>query len=280
MKPFYFIIILFISSCGFNNTEESNSVARVGDEYLFKSDLSALISPRLHAMDSVQITSSAINEWAEEQLYLNKAKINLTSAEKKKLNKLVSTYRNDLYVKTYVDKAIQSQLDTVVLDDEISSYFEKNKVNFKTNKDLLRGRYVRVRKENYNLRSIRRSLRRYSNDDKVFLDSIALQFTTYSLNDSIWIQATQFFSRLPSISERRYKNILKNNTFFELEDSLEVYLVVIEDVVKRNELAPLPYVEPTLKQILINKRKLELMRQFDREVIQEGLRQNVFEVYE
>jgi len=280
MKPFYFIIILFISSCGFNNTEESNAVARVGDEYLFKSDLRALISPRLHAVDSVQITSSTINEWAEEQLYLNKAKINLTSAEKKKLNKLVSTYRNDLYVKTYVDKAIQSQLDTVVLDDEISSYFEKNKVNFKTNKDLLRGRYVRVRKENYNLRSIRRSLRRYSNDDKVFLDSIALQFTTYSLNDSIWIQATQFFSRLPSISERRYKNILKNNTFFELEDSLEVYLVVIEDVVKRNELAPLPYVEPTLKQILINKRKLELMRQFDREVIQEGLRQNVFEVYE
>jgi Fe-S cluster biosynthesis and repair protein YggX len=280
MKPFYFIIILFISSCGFNNTEESNAVARVGDEYLFKSDLSALISPRLHVVDSVQITSSTINEWAEEQLYLNKAKINLTSAEKKKLNKLVSTYRNDLYVKTYVDKAIQSQLDTVVLDDEISSYFEKNKVNFKTNKDLLRGRYVRVRKENYNLRSIRRSLRRYSNDDKVFLDSIALQFTTYSLNDSIWIQATQFFSRLPSISERRYKNFLKNNTFFELEDSLEVYLVVIEDVVKRNELAPLPYVEPTLKQILINKRKLELMRQFDREVIQEGLRQNVFEVYE
>lgn len=255
-------------------------MARVGDEYLYKSDLSALISPRLHVVDSVQITSSTINEWAEEQLYLNKAKINLTSAEKKKLNKLVSTYRNDLYVKTYVDKAIQSQLDTVVLDDEISSYFEKNKVNFKTNKDLLRGRYVRVRKENYNLRSIRRSLRRYSNDDKVFLDSIALQFTTYSLNDSIWIQATQFFSRLPSISERRYKNFLKNNTFFELEDSLEVYLVVIEDVVKRNELAPLPYVEPTLKQILINKRKLELMRQFDREVIQEGLRQNVFEVYE
>lgn len=280
MKPFYFIIILFISSCGFNNTEESNAVARVGDEYLYKSDLSALISPRLHVVDSVQITSSTISEWAEEQLYLNKAKINLTSAEKKKLNKLVSTYRNDLYVKTYVDKAIQSQLDTVVLDDEISSYFEKNKVNFKTNKDLLRGRYVRVRKENYNLRSIRRSLRRYSNDDKVFLDSIALQFTTYSLNDSIWIQATQFFSRLPSISERRYKNFLKNNTFFELEDSLEVYLVVIEDVVKRNELAPLPYVEPTLKQILINKRKLELMRQFDREVIQEGLRQNVFEVYE
>ena len=76
------------------------------------------------------------------------------------------------------------------------------------------------------------------------------------------------------------KNFLKNDTFFELQDSLEVYLVVVEEVVLRNELAPLEYVTPTLKQILINKRKLELMRQFDREIIEEGLQQNTYEVYE
>ena len=55
---------------------------------------------------------------------------------------------------------------------------------------------------------------------------------------------------------------------------------MIEEVVLRNDLAPLEYVAPTLKQILINKRKLELMRQFDREIIEEGLRQNTYEVYE
>ena len=230
--------------------------------------------------DSIQITTRTINEWAEELLYLKQAEINLSSREKKALEELVSTYRNDLYVKTYKDKAIQSQLDSIVEKEEIESYFEQNKLNFKTNKDLLRGRYVRVRNENYNLRSIRKSIRRFNEDDKVFLDSIALQFTTYSLNDSIWVQASQFFNRLPSISERRYKNFLKNDTFFELQDSLEVYLVVVEEVVLRNDLAPLDYVAPTLKQILINKRKLELMRQLDREIIEEGLRQNIYEVYE
>ena len=56
--------------------------------------------------------------------------------------------------------------------------------------------------------------------------------------------------------------------------------MVVEEVVLRNELAPLEYVTPTLKQILINKRKLELMRQFDREIIEEGLQQNTYEVYE
>ncbi len=278
MKSIYLIILLLICSCDLPTNEESNAVARVGEDFLFISDLENQIGP--NGSDSIQITSKTINEWAEELLYLKKAEINLSFSEKKGLEKLVSTYRNDLYVKTYKDKAIQSQLDSIVEKEEIEYYFDQNKFNFKTNKDLMRGRYVRVRNENYNLRSIRKSIRRYNEDDKVFLDSIALQFTTYSLNDSIWVQASQFFNRLPSIPERRYKNFLKNDTFFELQDSLEVYLVVIVEVVLRNDLAPLDYVAPTLKQILINKRKLELMRQLDREIIKEGLRQNIFEVYE
>ena len=278
MKSIYLITLLLIGSCDLPTNEESNAVARVGEDFLFISDLENQIGP--NGSDSIQITSKTINEWAEELLYLKKAEINLSFSEKEGLEELVSTYRNDLYVKTYKDKAIQSQLDSIVEKEEIEYYFDQNKFNFKTNKDLMRGRYVRVRNENYNLRSIRKSIRRYNEDDKVFLDSIALQFTTYSLNDSIWVQASQFFNRLPSIPERRYKNFLKNDTFFELQDSLEVYLVVIEEVVLRNDLAPLDYVAPTLKQILINKRKLELMRQLDREIIEEGLRQNIYEVYE
>ena len=279
MKFISFLLLLLISACNLPTNDESDAVARVGENYLFSSDLQDQIGPRYNG-DSLQIANRLIDDWAEQLLYLKKAEINLNATEKKRLDKLVRTYRNDLYVKTYKDMAIQSQLDSVVDQVEIQDYFEQNKANFRTNKDLLRGRYVRVRNENFNLNTIRRSLRRFNDLDKIFLDSIALQFTTYSMNDSIWVHASQFFNRLPLIRERRYKNFLKNNTFFELQDSLEVYLVVVEEVVLRNELAPLEYVTPTLKQILINKRKLELMRQFDREIIEEGLQQNTYEVYE
>jgi hypothetical protein len=279
MKFIYFCLFLLFSACSFPTNEESNAVARVGENYIYPSDMQDQIGPMYNG-DSLQIANRVIDDWAEQLLYLKKAEINLSSFEKKQLDELVRTYRNDLYVKTYKDKAIQSQLDSVVEQAEIQEYFEQNKVNFRTNKDLLRGRYVRVRNENYNLLTIRRGLRRFNDDDKIFLDSIALQFTTYSMNDSIWVQASQFFNRLPSISDKRYKNFLKNNTFFELQDSLEVYLVMVEEVVLRNDLAPLEYVTPTLKQILINKRKLELMRQLDREIIEEGLRQKTYEVYE
>ena len=278
MKLIYFCPFLIFFACNLPTNEESNAVARVGENYLFRSDFKDLIGPRYDG-DSLQIKNRLIDDWAEQLLYLQKAEINLSSNEKKRLDELVMTYRNDLYVKTYKDKAIQSLLDTVVEFKEIENYFKQNKSNFRTNKDLLRGRYVRVRNENNNLRTIRRSIQRFNESDKIFLDSIALQFTTYSMNDSIWVQASQFFNRLPKISERRYKNFLKNDTFFELQDSLELYLVAVEEVVLRNDLAPLEYVKPTLKQILINKRKLELMREFDREIIEEGLRQNTYEIY-
>jgi hypothetical protein len=279
MKFICFYLLLLFYACNIPTNEESDAVARVGENYLFALDLQDQIGLRYNG-DSLLIANRLIDDWAEQLLYLKKAEINLSLNEKKRLDELVRTYRNDLYVKTYRDKAIQSQLDSVVDQIEIQDYFEQNKANFRTNKDLLRGRYVRVRNENYNLRTIRRSLRRFNAADKVFLDSIALQFTTYSMNDSIWIQASQFFNRIPSISERRYKNFLKNDTFFELQDSLEVYLMMVVEVVLRNDLAPLEYVAPTIKQILINKRKLELMSQFDREIIEEGLRQNTYEVYE
>ena len=199
MKFFYFIFFLLIYSCSLQTNENSDIVARVGENYLYKLDLQDQIGP-LYSEDSLQIAKSLINDWAEELLYLEKAEINLSFSEKKKLDELVDTYRNDLYVKTYKDKAIQTQLDSNVELKEIESYYEDNKLNFKTNRDLLRGRYVRVRNENYNLSSIRRSIRRFSFDDKIFLDSIALQFTTYSLNDSMWVQASQFFNRLPTIN--------------------------------------------------------------------------------
>jgi hypothetical protein len=64
-----------------------------------------------------------------------------------------------------------------------------------------------------------------------------------------------------------------------LEDSLEVYLVQINKTLKRGSTAPLEYVKPTIKQILTNKRKVEFIRNFDNEILQDALQKNEFEIY-
>ncbi|MGB5378773.1 MAG: peptidyl-prolyl cis-trans isomerase, partial [Muriicola sp.] len=78
-------------------------------------------------------------------------------------------------------------------------------------------------------------------------------------------------------NEDRY---LKKSQFFELEDSLGVYLGKIADVRSINEIAPLTYIKPTIRQVLLNRRKLEFMRRLETEILDEAVKQKEFEIYE
>jgi hypothetical protein len=114
----------------------------------------------------------------------------------------------------------------------------------------------------------------------VVLDSIAIQFSSYSLNDSIWVKANQVLKKIPSLQLQAKEELLKKSNFLQLEDSLRVYLVQIKDALPRNKVAPLAYIEPTVKQIIINKRKLALVKQLEIDITDDAIKDKEFEVYE
>ena len=47
-----------------------------------------------------------------------------------------------------------------------------------------------------------------------------------------------------------------------------------------NDIAPLTYIEPTIKQLLLNRRKLDYMKKLEVEVMDEAIKEKEFEVYE
>ena len=53
----------------------------------------------------------------------------------------------------------------------------------------------------------------------------------------------------------------------------------IKDVLLRNEMAPLPYVRPTINQIVINKRKLELIKKLEKDITKDAIKNKQFEIY-
>ena len=114
----------------------------------------------------------------------------------------------------------------------------------------------------------------------MFLDSISLQFSSYYFNDSIWINKDLFFSKFPPVSDRLKQNIVKNNLFYKIKDSLELYLIKINDYKNKNDIAPFDFIKPTIKQVLINKKKLDFISKFEKELIEDALQKNEFELYE
>ncbi len=262
-------------SIGTPSTTE-NVVAIVDDKILFKDQIEALAKSALDVDDSTKLVNNYIDDWAKKQLLLTQAKINLNEESQFRLDELTESYRQDLYIKSYQEMIVKSNIDTILTPQQIIMYFEENKSNFKLNIDLIQARYLKVNKSNYNLKEIRTRFKRFKPADKEFLDSIKLQFNAYFLNDSIWIQAIQMANKIKPLGSDDFDRFLKKSQFFELEDSLEVYLVHVKDVLRRNDLAPLPYVEPTIRQILLNKRKLDFIRKFENDILQDARQKNRF----
>jgi hypothetical protein len=61
---------------------------------------------------------------------------------------------------------------------------------------------------------------------------------------------------------------------------LELYLIRIIDYKNKNDIAPFDFIKPTLKQVLINKKKLEFISNFEKEIIEDALQKKEFEIYE
>ena len=73
---------------------------------------------------------------------------------------------------------------------------------------------------------------------------------------------------------------LKSSQFFEMEDSTGVYLTKVVEVLNPNEIAPLSYIEPTIRQVLLNRRKMQYLRSLETDLMDEAIRQKEFEIYE
>ena len=126
---------------------------------------------------------------------------------------------------------------------------------------------------------IEERFKRYDSIDRKVLDSISIQCRSYSLNDSIWIKLSEAVNKIPVINLENRNQLLKKSNFIQLKDSLGVYLMRIQDVLERNDLAPLEYVKPTIDQIVINKRKLEIIKQLEKDITKDAIKNEQFEVY-
>jgi hypothetical protein len=280
MRYFCFLLFVFGISCQLPESNSDRIVARVNDNFLYASELTKNIKQNLSSADSAAMAMNFINTWAKQQLLLEKAVFNLNNLQQEALESLIRQYRNDLFIKSYQEEWIKYRIDTILSNEEYTSYYNENKENFKLHQDVMRGRFIRLPLLNFNRKSIAKAIRRFNFDDINFLDSISLQFHSSYLNDSVWIRPQVFFNKLNMSNRIDYDQYLKSNRFFEIEDSLDLYLVFIEEIRRRNEIAPFAHLETTLKQILLNKRKLEMIRRFDNDILQEAIKENTFEIYE
>ena len=274
------ILILLIISCELENNSKEEPIARVNDNFLFFSEIQESLDENMSQNDSMLAVNSAINNWASKKLLYEKAIFNLSNSKQNELDLLVKSYESDLYISHYEKEWLKTRVDTIVSNDQLQSYYNENKNKFRLRQDILLPRFIELPIENFNKTQIVRSFRRLNFQDKIYLDSISLQFKSSFINDSVWLRPELFFNKFKIANKAKYNRYLKTKSFFEIKDLESLYLIYISDIQKKNDYAPMSYVKPTLVQILLNKRKLEMKKQLKTDILKQGIVENNFEIYD
>ena len=200
----FFAAIIF--SCDFfEKADNKNVVARVNDTYLYKSDIENLVTETTSKEDSTIRVNNYINHWATQQLLMDGARLNLSQEKQEEFNQLVEQYKNDLFIKAYLEALVKRSIDTTVTEQEAQDVYHRNQETFKLNEELIKFRYINVNENIANLEEIETLFKRFNDEDKKVLDSIAIQFKSYSLNDSIWIRANQALLKIPALNTENKK---------------------------------------------------------------------------
>ena len=258
----HFNKILFLLFFGFSACDlpvvktKKEPLARVNDALLFKDAIDFSFINGSTESDSILFVQNIINDWATTQLLIDGAILNLNEQTQVDFEQLVQQYKSDLYTSSYVEALVSQNLDTLVSIEQLQEVYVANKQLFVLRDDLLKLRYININASISNLNEIKKRFKRFNSDDKIRLDSISIQFNSFYLKDSIWIKSEQVISKIKPLELGFNKVLLKKPNFIQLKDSLGLYLIQINKFLERGNPAPIEYVSPTLKQIVINNRKL------------------------
>lgn len=275
-------LVTFLFSCNSFLKSDANEepLARVGDTYLYWDEVAVDLGNTITKKDSASKVSNYIDNWATKQILLEKAKINLPDEKISEFEQLVANYRKDLYTRAYKEALVNQVQDTVITEEDLRRFYEEEKENFKLKEKIVKLRFIQLPLQFLNTKEVTESLRRFNQEDIRYLDSIGVQFKKLNFNDSLWVPASRVIEEIPPLNSDNEDRYLKKSQFFELEDAMGVYLTKINDVLQVNEIAPLSYVEPRIRQVLLNRRKLDYIRKLETEIIDEATKEKVFEVYE
>ena len=259
----------------FSNNNSNNLVARAGENFLYENDLPEYTSKD----DSLIKISSFIEAWAKEKVLYDLSMINLSQSKRAEIDELVENYKVDLYINSYKDLIVNSKIDSIVTTEQIDSFYTLNINNFKLNENLVKYRYIKVPNDNININRIRRYIVRVNEQDRYFLDSLNFQFADLKLNDSIWFTERDVISSIDFINQNNKSKYFIKNRLFTIEESNYTNFFIVDDILRSGNIPPISYLYERIKSTIVNQRKLNLLKNLNKEILNDALKSRKYEVY-
>jgi hypothetical protein len=260
------------------NRSKEKSLARVYEKNLYLSDIHDIFPKSVSASDSMIILQNFVDKWVKKQLILHRAELNLTE-EQKDVTQQLDEYRSSLLIYKYEQSLIAQKLDTVIRSGEVQEYYDENPSNFSLEEHIVKCLFIKLPVDAPSLYQVRQLYRSEREEDIQQLESYCYQYAVkYDYFNEEWIPFENITQELPD-EIRSPERYLRYNRYIEQQDSLFRYLVNIREYHLAGEIAPLPYVESKIRTIILNKRRVQFIRNLENNIYMDALNRGDFTVY-
>ena len=253
-------------------------VAECYGNKLYPEDLEGVVPPEANKLDSLARVNAFIDTWIRRQLLIHQAEINLT-AEQRDFSKQLQDYNNSLLIYAYETQMIEQYLDTVVTDDEIAAYYEENKDNFQLRFTMVKVAYVILEED---CKQKKEFVQLMNDRDTLMLpqlDALASQHAVSSFLDvDHWIRLDDLLMTVP-MEIYNTESFLKKNRFVSFEKDNLDYLVRFEDYLMAESVSPIEIESDKIRNIILLKRKKDLLSQMNVDLYEKAVKEHVFEIY-
>ena len=242
------------------------TIARAGGKDLRLGDVRSVVPQGLSGDDSAAFMKVYIDRWVLKQLKLQEAET-LFSSSAGDIDKMVEEYRQALLIRQLDQHYVDRSIDTVFTADEIAAYYNAHKADFKLDRTIVKGRIVRFG-EGYRQAAKLKTLMgaRSEAQQQDFRDICEKNdFTVDDFRDQ-WIDFPEFLSYLPTLRSQSYDSVLATAAVQEMRDSHAHYYFQIDAVLREGEPIPLERLRGTIRRILFNQRKGEIIRAHEEEL--------------
>jgi hypothetical protein len=272
-----FLIIAFLTftvSCF--NSDNKQIIASVNEKDLLLSEV--LREMPKATEDSTFFIERYMNLWIRKQLMIYHSEINLSS-DLLNYEAQIAEYRSSLLIYAYQQELINQNFDTSITSKEISDYYNQYREEFKLVKNIFMGRYIVVDKSAPKSKNLKKWYKSNKPDDIESLTDYCHQFAKeYYLSDSSWQYFSSINNKLPKfITEEEY--FLENTKGVWFEDQQYRHYIYIKNYQIKGSISPLALEREKIRNVLLNKNKIQYLKQLEDELYQNALALKKIKIY-
>ena len=277
---FPLLLLSFCISCTQDESTKLVPVVRVGEKYLYQSDIQIAV-PNQIFKDSLLYAESFIDNWVSRQVFIQKAHSMLSKKDREAIEAKVLAYKEDLMVHAYKIKALETLFsDTIVSQEDIKNTYQQNERMVRLSGALVRVIYVFLDKDS-NLKNRMRKILMDIRDPETLRDLKNISHThskKFNLFQDKWFTFYNLKRDLPFLDSKKLQKLNMEKVYlFSYKESI-VYCYFLE-IIPKGEVAPMAYVKDKLKTIIINRRKLDFIKQLKRKLYKEIIKGKDYEIF-